>query len=433
MHEIENIEIRSNEVQEILGFIPHWIIRSGISLIFIIILLLFIGSWYFKYPDIISSSIIITGENPPAALIARTSGKIDTIFVHDKELVKKNDLIAVIENTANYKHILALSTKLDSLQNFFVNFDTSIYLNFNPYYELGSLQNTYSAFLKQYRDYQNFIKLNYHYRTISVLNKQLQQIRKQNQAYIKQINIQKEEFALTKKQFVRDSMLYTKNVIASSEFEKAKRDFLQKKYSLETAKNQVINNTINETRLQQNILDLELQYQDQKNKLQLGIKSAFDLLKSSIANWKLMYLFKSPIEGKVSFNKIVSKNQNVKAGETAFTVVPKNKGKIIGYLQLPVVGAGKVKTGQKVNIKLDNYPYMEYGTILAKVQSVSLVPAENFYLVVVSLPQDLSTNYNKKLPFSQQMHGTADIITEKISVLERLLNPLRMILKKYRE
>ena len=76
---------------------------------------------------------------------------------------------------------------------------------------------------------------------------------------------------------------------------------------------------------------------------------------------------------------------------------------------------------------------MKYGTIQGKVQSISLVPAENFFLVTIKLPQDLITNYNKKLPFAQQINGVADIITENISVLERLFNLLKMMLKKYRE
>jgi len=178
---------------------------------------------------------------------------------------------------------------------------------------------------------------------------------------------------------------------------------------------------------------LELQYTDQKNKLQLELKSTYDVLQSNIRDWELRYLFRSPIAGRVSFNKIVSINQNITVGEAAFTVVPEKPGKIVGHLQLSVAGAGKVKENQKVNIKLDNYPYMEYGTLEGKIKSISLVPAENFYLVTIELPQNLKTNYSKSLPFAQQMHGTADIITQNISVLERLLNPLRMILKKYRD
>ena len=431
--EIDKIEIRSDEVQEILGYIPHWVIRSGITVIFAIVVMLFIGSWYFKYPDIISSSIIITTENPPAALIAKTNGKIEQVFVKDKQLVTENQLIALIETSANYKHVLDLEHNLDLLNRFIITFDTTKTIDFNPYYELGSIQTIYSSFLKQYRDYLNFISLNYHYRKIAAFNQQLKQIGQQNSSYKKQLNIQEQEFLLSKRQFLRDSGLYAKNVIPAVEFEKAKRDFLQKKYSLETSKNTIIGNRINETQLRQNILDLELQYTDQKNKLQLELKSAFDILQSSIDNWKMQYLFKSPVAGSVSFNKIVSANQNITVGETAFTIVPEKPGIIIGHLQLAVTGAGKVKEHQLVNIKLDNYPYMEYGTVQGKVQSISLVPAENFYQVTIQLPQNLQTNYNKKLGFAQQMNGTADIITENISVLERLVNPLRMILKKYRD
>lgn len=59
INEIKQIEIRSNDVQEILGIIPHWIIRFGISLIFSVIILLLIGSWFFKYPEVISLPINI--------------------------------------------------------------------------------------------------------------------------------------------------------------------------------------------------------------------------------------------------------------------------------------------------------------------------------------------------------------------------------------
>jgi hypothetical protein len=74
---------------------------------------------------------------------------------------------------------------------------------------------------------------------------------------------------------------------------------------------------------------------------------------------------------------------------------------------------------------------MEYGTIQGKIKSIAMVPESEFYIVTVELPQELKTNYGKTLPFSQQMNGTADIITENISVLGRLFNPLRAIFKKY--
>ena len=38
------------------------------------------------------------------------------------------------------------------------------------------------------------------------------------------------------------------------------------------------------------------------------LKSAYDVLLCSIDDWEMRYLFKSPLAGKVNFNKIVSKN-----------------------------------------------------------------------------------------------------------------------------
>jgi multidrug resistance efflux pump len=429
--EINKIEIRSEEVQEILAYMPRWIVKSGLGLIFALILLLFIGSWYFKYPDIISSPISVTTENPPASLIARTSGKISLLLVSDKLLVIKGQILAIIENTANYGQVLELRQKLDSLQTFFFQYDTSLLQNFNPAYQLGNIQTSYSSFLKSYYEYLNFIDLDYHQLKIEAINKQLQQTKYQVSSIRKQSGLLKEDLNLAVHQFSRDSGLYAKNVIPASEFEKAQREYLQKKYSWESSLTSVVNSDIQILQLEQSILDMKLQKQEQQNQLRLQLKSAYDILKSEIDAWSLNFLFQSPISGKVSFSKIWSQNQNITVGETAFTIVPETQGQIIGKLQLPLVGSGKVKTGQLVNIKFNSFPYMEYGTVQGRIKSIAMVPEQEFYLVSVELPQELISNYGKKLPFSQQMNGTADIITENISVLGRLFNPLRSVFKKY--
>jgi multidrug resistance efflux pump len=215
--EINKIEIRSEQVQEILGYIPHWIIRSGIEVIFVVLLLLFIGSWFFKYPDIISSSISVTTENPPASLVAKTSGKIDSLFVEDKQLVKENEILAIIENTANHKDVLELKTMLDSMKQFFLDYKTSQYQSFNQVFELGAIQTSYSSFLRQYYEYQNFINLNYHQQKIFALKKQLEKTKLQFLGQQKQSQLSKEEMKLAAKQFSRDSGLFERKVIPPSE------------------------------------------------------------------------------------------------------------------------------------------------------------------------------------------------------------------------
>ena len=106
------LELRSEEVQEILGRPPKWIIRIGISFIFIIVIGLFIGSYYIKYPDILQSTIVVTTENLPAGVTAKASGRIDTLLVSEKSMVQKGELLAVIENPAHFDDILLLKKKI---------------------------------------------------------------------------------------------------------------------------------------------------------------------------------------------------------------------------------------------------------------------------------------------------------------------------------
>jgi HlyD family secretion protein len=53
-----------------------------------------------------------------------------------------------------------------------------------------------------------------------------------------------------------------------------------------------------------------------------------------------------------------------------------------------------------------------------------------FIWLKVEFPNNLQTNYKKELDFSQEMQGTADIITEDMRLIERFLNPIKSLIKK---
>ncbi len=86
--------------------------------------------------------------------------------------------------------------------------------------------------------------------------------------------------------------------------------------------------------------------------------------------------------------------------------------------------------GQKVFIKLDNFPYQQYGMLIGKVVNFSISPnSEGNYTVYVSLPNGTKTSYNKIFPFTQELLGNAEIITEDLSVAERLFYKFKDIFK----
>lgn len=432
---IDKMELRSEEVQEILGKPPSWVIRWGITVIFIVIAILLLGSYCLRYPHIISAPIIVMTENLPASILAKTTGRIDMLFVQDQQSVEKNQYLGVIENPANTTDVFALSRELNDFQMFFIDYDLAAINNFPKNIRaLGDLQTAYFAFTQSVSDYCYFMEADYCAKKIKSLRDQIAAQQNMSQVAKNQIAIQKKQTIIIKNIFERDSILYRQNAISLEEYERSKNSLLQSEYSLESAKSSLHSAQISVQQLEQSIFDQQQQSAEKRVQLQLAITGAFDNLKNLITVWEQTYLFKSPIAGKVTFTQYWQRNQNVQVGAVILTVVPQDSMKIIGKIMLPAAGSGRVKTGQKVHIKFDNYPYMEFGMVEGVIENISLVPiindSERFYMLEVQLPNNLKTNYKKELDFSQEMQGTADIITEDIRLIERFLNPIKSIIKK---
>ena len=69
------------------------------------------------------------------------------------------------------------------------------------------------------------------------------------------------------------------------------------------------------------------------------------------------------------------------------------------------------------------------------IRNISMVPVqvdENIkaYMLEVEFPENLVTTYGKELTFSQEMTGTAEIITEDLRLLDKFINPIRAVIKK---
>jgi HlyD family secretion protein len=163
--------------------------------------------------------------------------------------------------------------------------------------------------------------------------------------------------------------------------------------------------------------------------MKLAMRKSFNRLNAALMQWTQDYLIVAPINGQVTFNKFWTVNQNINAGEKIISIVPADSSGIIGKLTMPVYRSGKVRPGQKVNIRFDNYPYMEFGMVSGCVEKISVVPADNTYSVDVSFPNGLITNYQIDLPFVQMMRGKAEIVTQDSRFLERIIRPIRSLIK----
>lgn len=430
--EEQKIELRSEEVQDILGHVPAWIIRWGIMVVLITVILVITGSWFFRYPDIRRANIIITTENPPATLVARANGNIQKLFVEDNQYVTAGARLAIIENAADYKDVFWLNEITTEIREIIPDFEMLVDLNLTTDYTLGELQPSYANFLKIHKDYQNFIELNYHAQKIAALQSEVGKL-EQHLTNLRQIrSLHKRELDLIQNQFNRDSTLFIKKVISAADFDKSKSNLYGKQYEFEQVKLEESETDIQIAGRNQAILELELTAAEETRQQQNAWQQAFENLTAQISLWQQNYLLEAPIDGVVSFTTFWSKNQNVREGDRVMTIIPADQGKIIGKINLPLQGAGKVSLGQKVNIKIDNFPYLEYGMLKGIIRNISLIPDNQEYIVEVELPDGLKTYYQVEIPFTQEMQGTAEILTDERRLLERIVSPIRAVISKQR-
>lgn len=422
-----SFELRSEEVQDILSKVPHWMIRWGTLLIFAIIAIMFVISWFLKYPDIVRTEVVITTNIPPEKMMAKASGRIQNLLITDKTMVKANTPLAVIENASNYEDIFALKSELERFQKRnFIDFPFVKFTNA----QFGDIESSYASFQKDYVAHHLNKSLTPYKVESSAQRSENSQIKERLSLLVQQKSINEQELQLQKNELARYTKLHDKGVVSDQEYEGKKMAFLQaeKNYkNLLSSISQLQSSLIDNTKA---IKGNEINDVKETVNLDRNLSQSFYQLKKAIKDWELNYVLQSGIDGQVTFTKVWVKNQTVASGEEVFSVVPSTGKGYIGKLKAPSQNSGKIKVGQKVNVRLLNYPDREFGILKGQIQNIALVPDKDGNIAIdVVLPEGMKTSYKKIIPFQQEMRGSAEIITEDLRLLERILYQFRDMLK----
>lgn len=426
----EKIELRSEEVQEIMGQIPSWILRCGISIIALVLLGIIIGSCFFRYPDCLTAPLTITTTNPPVELDAMAAGRIENLYVSDKQNVRAGDWLAVIENSAELTDIKALMKAFYSWKAGRVSNQELYSMLYGKDMSLGDLQGTYSTFISALHDFMLFQSTGYYPRKIALKKMEERHQYDMERSIAKEQQLHKNQVAISERIFRRDSLLYARKIKSGVEYDNARQTYLQSKQitlgDASTKKQQ------NMQHLQdnENMLDLKQQYLETHEKNAMTLSATADQLEATIKAWEKNYVIKAPVAGYVNLMGIRSSNQNISTGEAVMMVIPTKHMSSEGKALLPATGVGKVKVGQRVISRLNNYPDTEFGFVEGKVINVSDIPnKDGNYLVVIGYPKGLFTNYGRHLPQTKQILGSAQIIIKNKRLIENFIQPLEKIFK----
>lgn len=416
-------EVPGEEVQEIMSKMPHWIIRHGTTVLFAMVILLFAGAYFIHYPDVITAKFNIISSNAPVKIIAQTNGRIQRVFVQNNQIIKKNENLYLLENPARYSDILLLKSILDRLDTALTFTKTVRAISFAQPLQLGELHPGYEDLYQSVHQYLFFIDKNFITQKVEQLESQMGYQSELNKELQSRDILLKQQLLLEKKKFAADSFLVKEKIIAPLEFDNSKKELINKQMNADATKSSILQNRLQQTEYSKTITDLRQQKLLQENDLQRKIREDVKQLRRQCEIWEQKYLTKSPVEGKVVFFNVGKENQYIADGEAVLIIVPPIQN-YVAKASLPIDGAGKVKTGQKVLIRLSSYPFEEFGFIQGKVANISAVAMDTAYSLEITLVNGLTTTTNSKIPSEAQLPGIAEILTDDKNILERLFEKI---------
>ena len=406
-----------------MGTPPRKLVAWGTTVLFIIFALFIIASWFIKYPDTVPAQIEITTRRPPVIITARASGRIIEMNVSERDTVKAGIVMAVIESSARPREIFDLEIWIE--EN--ATSDTVNPIKLPALNGLGEVQQYYSIYRQAYSRLWHYRANDYPGHRIRALTDEIRANRLLIESLKTKERLYLDAFQLEKLRFSRDSMMFVRETISQAEYEKSRQMMLARRIEIQQMSLDILEESISISRKEQDILELSLKRDEELQELSSQASGRLSELIAAIDLWKNRYLLVSPVEGTITFTRFWSVDQYVYEGEQVMTVVPADQGEIIGRVKLAMQRSGKVRPGFTVNIKLSGYPHLEFGLVRGSISSISLVADEKHYIAEISLPDGLKTIYGKELPFTQNMSGTAEILTDDMRILQKIVDPLRHI------
>ncbi|MFK7784430.1 MAG: HlyD family secretion protein [Crocinitomicaceae bacterium] len=419
-----HIENQSDEVKEIMSHAPNWMIRYGITVMFLLIVMLIFISYFIKYPDTIQGAVTISTKQPPVELVSKVSGEIEFIYKKNNTFIKKGEVIASVRTTLSEESKQYLEEIIDVIEHELEN-ENTLYMDFSDQgLTFGSMQEVYNSLKNNVLEYQSYLEDDAATFEIQNLKGQIQNYVILRSVSYQQLNSAKKDLEHTKSRFLVDQQLYDKKVISKSDLYEKEKALIQTENNLGNYKKASIQSSIQINNLEKQLYQIESTSKKKKNVFIRRIKSEIASIKNQLQLWGSNYQFISPADGTLTYIEKLSLFQHIESGTVMFAVVSKNQN-YQGYIEVPKTGFGKLKLGQKVRLKIDKYPAYEYGQLEGEVSDISLLPNKETYRVEFNLMNGMVSTYKNKFEYSPEMTGVADVITDDIRLITRIFNKFK--------
>jgi HlyD family secretion protein len=417
-------ELISEEISDIISDRPHWSIRHGNILLFSIIMLLLIFSWFIQYPDIVNGRARLLAINAPKMVAAKTDGKIEKILVNIEQDVQAGMHLAYLQSNGRHDQVLLLQSWLQKTfpvtQN--GNFQTLLSDPLPLCNQLGELQPSYQDFSMVINEIKQIINSGYYIRKKDALQKDLAYLDTMKKNITQQKELLEQDNQLQKKEYEVYKTLEKEKIIAPLDLDESRKKLIAKQYNVKQVDVQLINSALSSHDKKKELLELDKSVLDLEQKFNSQLVN----LQNDIQKWINQYIVIAPENGKVFYINMLQENQLIATGQELF-FIQSPKSSYYGEVMVSQNGFGKVKVGQRIVLKISGYPSSEYGSLTGKVAYIAHLPNRNdSFSVKIDLPNGLRTNYQKDLFFRNNLLAQAEIITDNRRFLSRIFQKFKV-------
>ncbi|TFI52964.1 HlyD family efflux transporter periplasmic adaptor subunit [Mastigocladus laminosus UU774] len=170
-----------------------------------------------------------------------------------------------------------------------------------------------------------------------------------------------------------------------------------------------------------------------------GLESQIAQIKSQMASLKLQLqqrIVRSPVNGVVFELPVTKSGAVVQLGQRVAQIAPQNTPFIL-KAQMPIQQSGFLKVGMPVKIKLDAYPFQQYGIAQGKVTWISpdskviqtSQGKEESFDLDIALDQQYLQDGNKRIPLNPGQTATAEVVIRQRRVIDFVLDPFQRLQK----
>lgn len=418
-------ELRAEEVQELLGKTPHWLLRWGSTLALLVLSLLGGGAYLVRYPDLVRATIKLTASNAPKAVLTRTDGRLVRLFVRDGDTVPVGQVLGYLESTARHADVLRLSRQLAQAWALASRgeLDALPRLNLSNYGQLGELQSAYQPFEQAQIHLRAYLANGFYSQKKAMLRQDIRDLQALAISLQQQRTMQARDVQLAQEDYSIQHQVADQTVTAPLDLIREESKIIARQLPYQQTGSSLINNLTIQRTKQKEILELDQQVAEERATFLLALTT----LQSAIAAWKAKYVVTAPIGGQIFFSSTLQENQTVSLNQELLLIAPPATD-YYGELRIPQQNAGKVAVNQAVLVKFAGFPYYEFGAVRGRIATIANVSLnDSVFLAKVVFPHGLRTTYGKSVPFKSGMMASAEIITADTRLLQKLFYQLRKV------